>query len=69
MKHLRSVARTDEGGSAIPLGPEETAGSFQPDECPSGSRLCLGLELTYRHGGRDFRLTDVDGKVLLDVLL
>ena len=25
-------------------------------------------DLTYRHGGRDFRLTDVHGNVLHDVL-
>ena len=33
---------------------------------------CLGfdhLKLTYRHGGRDFRLTDLAGEVVKDLLL
>ena len=32
---------------------------------------CLGInheQLTYRHQGRDFRLTDVHGKVVHDLL-
>jgi hypothetical protein len=32
---------------------------------------CLGLDherLTYRHAGRDFRLTDVAGRVVKDIL-
>lgn len=32
---------------------------------------CLGLDhekLTYRHGGRDYRLTDVHGNVVTNVL-
>jgi hypothetical protein len=32
---------------------------------------CLGLDhtrLTYRYGGRDFRLTDVHGRVVRDLL-
>ena len=32
---------------------------------------CLGIDhlrLTYRHGGRDFRLTDLAGEVVTEVL-
>ncbi len=32
---------------------------------------CLGIEhtrLTYRHAGRDFRLTDIHGEIVHDIL-
>ncbi len=39
--------------------------------CTRPSCICMGIDhekLTYRHAGRDFRLTDVYGSVVKEVM-
>jgi hypothetical protein len=60
-----SLGQTDD------LGFHPVEGAVHIHDVQATILHCLGLDhekLTYRHAGRDFRLTDVFGKVIKDVL-
>jgi hypothetical protein len=61
-----SLGQTDD------LGFHPVEGAVHIHDVQATILHCLGLDhekLTYRHAGRDFRLTDVFGKVIKDVLV
>src|SRR5688572_10908567 len=61
-----SLGKTDD------LGFHPVEGGVHVHDVQATILHCLGLDhekLTYRHAGRDFRLTDVFGKVIKDVLV
>jgi hypothetical protein len=58
-------------GATDDLGSAAVAGKVHIHDLHATMLHLLGLDherLTYRHGGRDFRLTDVKGKVVTEVL-
>ena len=60
--HLEDLLAQEESCSLIPLLNQTTFLSL--------SMHCLGFDherLTYRHAGRDFRLTDVHGRVVQEI--
>ncbi|MFO0826478.1 MAG: DUF1501 domain-containing protein [Gemmataceae bacterium] len=59
-------------GTTDDLGFHPVEGGVHIHDVQATILHCLGLDhekLTYRHAGRDFRLTDVFGKVIKDVLV
>jgi hypothetical protein len=60
-----TLGRTDD------LGFHPAEGAVHVHDVQATVLHCLGFDhekLTYRHAGRDFRLTDVFGKVIKDAL-
>ena len=58
-------------GATDDFGLKATENPVHPNDLHATVLHLLGLDhkrLTYRHSGRDFRLTDVGGKVLRDIL-
>jgi hypothetical protein len=58
-------------GKTDDLGFHPTEGAVHVHDVQATVLHCLGFDherLTYRHAGRDFRLTDVFGKVVKDAL-
>ena len=58
-------------GSTDDFGFKATENPVHPNDLHATVLHLLGLDhkrLTYRHSGRDFRLTDVGGKVLREIL-
>jgi hypothetical protein len=58
-------------GQTDDLGFHPAEGGVHVHDVQATILHCLGLDhekLTYRHAGRDFRLTDVFGKVIKDVV-
>jgi hypothetical protein len=58
-------------GKTDDLGFHPAEGAVHVHDVQATVLRCLGFDhekLTYRHAGRDFRLTDVFGKVVKDAL-
>jgi hypothetical protein len=72
-QNLPSFVALDSGaGGAGGLGGSVTRSGFLPAEHQATMLYALGIDhtkLTYRYAGRDFRLTDVFGEVVKDVLV